>query len=134
MADQRLPRVVRIRHRLDFQRIYRARCIAGDDNLLVYGGPNGLPYPRLGLSVSRKIGNAVRRNRWRRLLREAFRISRPQLPAGVDLIVIPRPAAKPELAALLASLARLAARVGRKLAPRTQSGGLSTPQPPAPSP
>jgi ribonuclease P protein component len=134
MADQRLPRALRIRRRLDFQRIYRGRCTASDDNLLVYGGPNGLPHARLGLSVSRKLGDAVQRNRWRRLLREAFRLSRPQLPPGVDLIVIPRPAAKAELAPLLDSLPRLAARVGRKLAPRTQSGGLSADQPPAPSP
>ena len=58
---------LRIRNRRDFHRIYRRRCTAADENLLVYGGPNGLPYPRLGMSVSRKLGNAVLRNRWRRL-------------------------------------------------------------------
>ena len=126
MADRRLPRALRIRRRFDFLRIYRRRCTAGDESLVVYGGPNGLPYPRLGLSVSRKVGSAVVRNRWRRLLREAFRLSRPQLPPGVDLIVIPRPAGKPELAALMVSLPRLAERIARKLPPRTQSGGLST--------
>ena len=115
MADGRLPRAYRIRSGLDFQRIYRLRCTAGDDNLLVFGGPNGLGHPRLGKSVSKKLGNAVARNRWRRLLCEAFRLSREQLPAGVDLVVIPRPQVKPELSSLVASLPRLAARVAKKL-------------------
>jgi len=127
MADQRLPRALRIRHGRDFLRVYRRRCTAADQYLVVYGGPNGLGHPRLGMSVSRKLGGAVLRNRWRRLLREAFRLIRPQLPPGLDLIVIPRPEAKPKLAALVASLPRLAERVARKLAPRTQSGGFSSP-------
>jgi ribonuclease P protein component len=105
----------RIRSSRDFQRAYRRRCSAGDDQLVVYGSLNGLPHPRLGLSVSRKVGNAVVRNRWRRLLREAFRLSRGGLPTGVDLVVIPRPLVEPQLAALVASLPRLAGRVARKL-------------------
>lgn len=84
--------------------------------MVVYGCENAFPYPRLGLSVSRKVGKAVVRNRWKRLIREAFRLSRSQLPAGVDLIVIPRREAKPELAALKRSLAVLADRVVAKLA------------------
>ncbi len=79
------------------------------------GCPNDLPHPRLGLSVSRKVGGAVVRNRWKRLLREVFRITREQLPVGVDLVVIPRPGAEPTLAGLLRSLPRLAAKVARKL-------------------
>ena len=69
----------------------------------------------MGLSVSRKVGGAVVRNRWKRLLREAFRLTRPQLPAGIDLIVIPRAGTEPTLAALMESLVRLAGRLERKL-------------------
>ncbi len=108
--------MVRIRKKAEFERAYRLRCTAGDDRLLVFGYPNGCDYPRLGVSVSRKLGGAVARNRWKRLLREAFRLSRPQLPAGLDLILIPRGNAEPDLSGLMRSLPRLAGRVARKVA------------------
>ena len=114
MADQRFRREYHVRRGADFQRAYRRRCRASDGQLLVFAHPNELPYPRLGLSVSRAKGNAVARNRWKRLLREAFRLSREQLPTGIDLIVIPR-GGKPELTALQKSLCRLAQRLAEKL-------------------
>ena len=53
-------------------------------------GPT-LRGPRLGLSVSRKIGGAARRSRVKRLLREAFRLNKHRMPAGIDLVAYPRP-------------------------------------------
>src|SRR5256885_8113737 len=104
----------RIRKQIDFDRVYRARIYAADDLLVVNGQANELARSRLGLSVSRKVGGAVVRNRWKRLIREAFRLSRPQLPQGLDLIVIPR-GVEPQLRAVMASLARLAQRGETKL-------------------
>lgn len=52
--------------------------------------PNGLPHDRLGVIASRRIGNAVRRNKAKRLIREIFRLNK-QRPAGWDLVVIPKP-------------------------------------------
>jgi ribonuclease P protein component len=112
--DQRFLSHYRIRRAGDFQRAYRRRVSAADSSIIVFGCPNGLPHPRLGLSVSRKVGGAVVRNRWKRLLREAFRLSRRQLPPGIDLIVIPRAGTEPALAPLMESLVRLAGRVARK--------------------
>lgn len=104
-----------IRRGADFQRAYRARSAVSDELLLLHGCRNGLPHPRLGLSVSRKVGGAVQRNRWKRLLREAFRLRQWELPKGVDLVVIPRAGQTPTLTSLAQSMTSLAARLERRL-------------------
>ena len=78
---------------------------------------NGLPHPRLGLIVGRRHGGAVQRNRLKRVLREAFRLSQHDLPAGYDLVCTPRVGVRLELVDCIRSLTRLAAR----LAPRAAS-------------
>ncbi len=55
--------------------------------------PNELGTPRLGLSVSRRVGNAVTRNAVRRRLREVFHSALPEIPGDLDLVVSARPAA-----------------------------------------
>ncbi len=115
MSSERFEREYRIRSGLDFRRVYARRCSASDGTIVVVGCENSLDHPRLGLSVSRKVGGAVVRNRWKRLMREAFRLSRRRLPEGIDLVVIPRIGADPKLDALLESLPRLASQVSRKL-------------------
>jgi ribonuclease P protein component len=107
---------MRLRHRADFKRTYDRRCTASDGVLLVFANRNGLDVPRLGLSVSRKVGPAVVRNRWKRRLREAFRLARPELPPGIDFVVIPKAPTEPEFTRLQDSLRRLARRAAQKLA------------------
>ena len=104
-----------LRRPSDFRRVYDRRRSAGDERLVVYGCENNLPYSRLGLSVSRKVGPAVYRNRLRRLYREAFRLTRAQLASGLDLVLIPRGTEPPTQAELLQSLPKLVAQVARKL-------------------
>ena len=105
----------RVRRAGDFRRAYQRRSSVADRRIVIFGHPNGLPHARLGISASRRLGGAVFRNRWKRLLREAFRLTRTELPEGIDLIVIPRREVKPTLALLLDSLPRLAMRVAKKI-------------------
>jgi ribonuclease P protein component len=125
---------MRLRRDADFRRVFEQRCRAGDEVLLVYASPNGLSHPRLGMVVSRKVGSAVRRNRWKRILREAFRLQQRQLPTAVDLVVVPRPEAEPTMDLVQRSLLRLARQAARKAARKAASGCDNPPpdrQPPS---
>jgi ribonuclease P protein component len=118
MPDFSFGRQFRIRSPAEFDRVYAAKVFAADDVLIVNACGNDLPHPRLGLSVSKKVGNAVVRNLWKRLIREAFRLSRGELPVGIDLVVRPQKGAVPDLAAIMRSLPALAHRVGRAMQAR----------------
>jgi ribonuclease P protein component len=104
-----------LRRPSDFRRVYERRRSASDAWILVYACENGLTHSRLGLSVSRKMGPATHRNRLRRLYREAFRLTRQELPAGLDLIVIPRSMQEPTLETLKGSLPRLVKKISQRL-------------------
>lgn len=105
-----------LRRPQDFRRVYERRRSASDECLIVYACPNGLPQVRLGLSVSKKHGGAVFRNRLRRLYREAFRLTQHQFPKGLDLVVLPRSSREPTLDELMDSLPRLVSQIARRLA------------------
>lgn len=109
-----LNRDERIRSPLHFKRVYDRKCSASDAWLIVYGCANGLPHARLGLSVARKWGHAIARNRIRRLYREAFRLSKPEVPAGIDYVFIPRQGNDLTLAALLVSVPKLTQQVAQR--------------------
>ena len=92
MTDEtyRFPQKRRLKETAAFQRVYNAKQAKGDGLLLIFAARNAVGYTRLGVSVSRKLGNAVARARYKRCLREAFRLEQHTLPSGLDLIFIPR--------------------------------------------
>jgi ribonuclease P protein component len=110
-----LPQTHRMKSPADFDRCYARKKSASDDVLIVYVCKNGRDQPRLGCSVSKKVGNAVVRNRFKRLFREAFRLTQHDLPPGLDLVLIPRGVEEPTLEALKSSLMKLARQAARKL-------------------
>jgi ribonuclease P protein component len=116
----------RIRRQGDFDRAYKEGSRAKARFLLVVAVENGLDHSRLGLSVGKRIWRgAVQRNRVRRLFREAFRLSFPELPKGVDLVLIPAaPQIKPTLDEVRAELLMLSHKAhGRYLEKRRAAEG-----------
>ena len=91
-AGQGLGRQRRLRQRSQYLALQRARRV-NQRLILFLWRPNGLEASRLGLTVSRRVGNAVVRNRIKRRLREIFRRAGELLPRGIDLVAVARPPA-----------------------------------------
>jgi ribonuclease P protein component len=82
----------RLSRSAEFERVYRQGRSTANRHLVLYTFPNpSVDVPRLGLSVSRKVGGAVERNRAKRLLREAFAQRAHDLRPGHDVVVVARP-------------------------------------------
>jgi ribonuclease P protein component len=114
----RRTRRSRLSRSAEFDRVYRQGRSQASRYLVLYAFPRGGEEgPRLGLSVSRKLGGAVERNRIKRLLREAFAADEATLARGYDLVIVARPdlkqlAERDGVDGVRSALGELVARVG----------------------
>ncbi|MBN1554288.1 MAG: ribonuclease P protein component [Phycisphaerae bacterium] len=107
----------RIRGRGSIGAIFRGGVRAGDGRLLLIGRSNGREdgLVRGAVLVTKRHGNAVHRNRVKRLCREAFRLERSNLPEGFDYLLLPRAGMEHCLADLRKSVSILGGRAARKI-------------------
>ena len=95
MADRARRKRRRLSRSGEFDRVYREGRSHASRHLVVYAFPRSddETEPRLGISVGRKLGGAVERNRIKRLLRDAFWAGAGELTPGHDFVIVARPAA-----------------------------------------
>jgi ribonuclease P protein component len=112
--SQTLHKADRIYRRRDLDRVFRQGRSAVNGVLRLLVLANGSDQARMAVAVSSRHGPAVRRNRIKRLCREAFRVCRAALPPGYDYVLQPRPGQDPSLQSLRQSLLRLAGGLTRE--------------------
>ncbi len=114
----RFPRERRILSKREFDRVFQAGRRLFAHGLVLYVAESPTGVARLGLVTSRKFGDAVRRNRARRLLREAFRLSQHELPA-LDIVALPQAGRFPDHCDAVRRTLREALQRASRAAPRT---------------
>ena len=115
----------RINNPSDFRRAFERKRSASDPFIVVHGAETGLDHARLGISVGKKrIRKASDRNRIKRLVREAFRLNKGEIPVGVDFVVVPRGGAL-TFEVVNQALPRLANAVARRLGPGRPASKVS---------
>jgi ribonuclease P protein component len=123
-SGRRFPKRVRLLRASEFKRVFDARNSASDASIVLYGTASETGHPRIGLTVSRRVGGAVERNKWKRLLREAFRLTQAELPP-LDLVCVVRGQSPPTLEQIRESLIALSARVQSRIDERASRRGGS---------
>jgi len=132
----RFGRSQRLTHAREFAAAYGAKCSINRGPLRIHAVLNDSEKDttRLGLSIGKRIGNAVTRNRLKRLLREAFRLRQRDLPAGLDLVIVAHPHDELPLAQYENLLVDAAWSLARRLYDRKKHAPKPDTNPPASPP
>ena len=132
----RFPSRCRVRKRVEFLRIQDGGLRVSTPRFVLILSASAAPHasePRLGITASRRVGNAVVRSRAKRLIREAFRATRELWPAGIDLVVIvKRATGESKLDSVVAELWGARSQIEKRL--RTLLGAAAPRPAPDPSP
>ncbi len=107
---KRAGKAHRLSRRADISRVFDAARRVHDERITLLAAASGLPRVRLCVAVTKRHGNAVARNRLKRVCREAFRLIRDELPGGCDYVILPRVGRAVTLAGVQESLRELAPR------------------------
>jgi ribonuclease P protein component len=123
MSENRLSlgQQQRLKKKAEFDAVYNLKKSVSDAQLILFGKKNELPLSRIGLSVSKKHGNAVVRNRIKRMLREAFRTQQLQIPPGFDFVLVPRVGLELDLRLLQESIQKLTSRLARRISEQKET-------------
>ncbi|MCD4656495.1 MAG: ribonuclease P protein component [Planctomycetes bacterium] len=87
----------RLLKKKEFDEVFSIKNSESDQNVIIYIKFNTLQYNRLGIVIGKKVGNAVKRNRFKRIVREGFRIIDFMLDCTFDMVVLPRKPLNAEL-------------------------------------
>ena len=106
-GNRTFPKSRRLLSQAEFKRVYDRGVHCNDHTLVLNVCANDLGHNRLGLSISKQVGNAVVRNRWKRRIREAFRCRQQHHLGGFDIVVRSRKGAACDSHAIDTSLNQL---------------------------
>ena len=94
--ERNMKNYVSLKKNIEFQKVYKEGKIKANKYLVMYVLPNNLSINRLGISVSKKVGNSVVRHRLTRLIREIYRLNCNMFNSGLDIVVVVKTTARDE--------------------------------------